>query len=170
MNKQKRYEASFKLKVVKEHLAGKSIDAVALKWGLSKSAFRRWVDHYKSSGNKGLLPKSHQYHSSEFKFKVVESYRKDGLSLRDCCLNYGIANEGTVHSWVRRYEQSGLDGLREQRGRPKVMKENIPPKKTKPLTRLEELEQENLYLRAENELLKKLEALAQQKKTQKKQR
>lgn len=170
MNKYKKHEATFKLKVIKEHLRGESITAVALRWDLSRSLVTRWVDHYNSSGNKGLFPKTHQYHSSEFKFKVVESYRKEGLSLRDCCLNYGIANEGTVLCWVRRYEQSGLDGLRRARGRPKVMKENIPSKKTKPLTRLEELEQENLYLKAENELLKKLEALAQERKTQKKKR
>ena len=170
MNKYKKHEAAFKLKVIKEHLRGESITAVALRWGLSRSLLTRWVDHYNSSGNKSLFPKTHQYHSSEFKFKVVESYRKDGLSLRDCCLNYGIAHECTVLSWARRYEQSGLDGLRQARGRPKVMKENIPSKKTKPLTKLEELEQENLYLRAENELLKKLEALAQQKNTQKKKR
>jgi transposase len=132
--------------------------------------FRRWVDHYQTSGKEGLSAKSRQYHSCAFKFKVVESYRKDGLSLRDCCLSYGIANEGTVHSWVRRYEQSGLDGLREQRGRPKIMRKNSPPKKKQELTRLEELEKENLYLRAENELLKKLEALAQPRQTPKKKR
>ncbi len=52
------------------------------------------------------------------------------------------------------------------------MKEKKPKKTTtKPLTRLEELEKENLYLRAENELLKKFEALAQEKETlQKKKR
>jgi transposase len=170
MNKKKKHGPTFKLKVIKEHLRGESITAVALRWGLSRSLLTRWVDHYNSSGNKGIFRKTYQYHSSEFKLKVVESYRKDGLSLRDCCLNYGIAHEGTVLSWVRKYEQSGLDGLRRACGRPKVMKENIPPKKTKPLTRLEELERENLYLRAENELLKKLEALAQQKRTQKKKR
>jgi len=170
MNKQKKHESAFKLKVVKEHLAGKSIRSVALKWDLSRSLLTRWVDRYKSSGSDGLLPKANQYHSWEFKFKVVESYLKEGLSLKDCCLNYGVAHEGTVLRWIKRYEQSGLNGLRKARDRPKIMKENTPPKETKPLTRLEELEQENLYLRAENELLKKLEALAQQKNTQKRKR
>ncbi len=50
------------------------------------------------------------------------------------------------------------------------MKKNNLSKKTQPLTRLEELEKENLYLKAENELLKKLEALAQARETQKKKR
>jgi transposase len=170
MGKNRKHEPAFKLKVIKEHLRGASIASIASRWGLSRSLLTRWVDHYNLSGNKGALPKTHEYHSSEFKCKVVKSYLNDGLSLRDCCLNYSIAHESTLHSWVRKYEQSGLDGLREQRGRPKLMKEETPPKKNEPLTRLEELEQENLYLRAENELLKKLEALAQQKRTQKKKR
>lgn len=169
MYKNKKHGAAFKLKVVKEQQQGDTVTAVASRWGLSKSLLTRWIDHYNSFGDKGLLPKVRQHHSSEFKFKVVESYRKEGLSLRDCCSRYAIANESTVLSWVRKHEQSGLAGLRQQRGRPKVMKENRS-RKTKPLTRLEELEQENLYLKAENELLKKLEALAQEKRTQKKKR
>lgn len=40
-------------------------------------------------------------------------------------------------------------------------------KPTRPLTREEELLKENEYLRAENELLKKLQALAQTSKKQK---
>ncbi|HVS92057.1 MAG TPA: IS3 family transposase [Mucilaginibacter sp.] len=168
MKKNKRHGASFKLKVVKEYLRGDSVKSLALKWDLSRSLLTRWIDRYNSSGEQGLSPKAHQYHCAEFKWKVVESYLKDGLSLRDCCSSYGIANESIVLSWIRRYELSGLAGLREQRGRPKIMKDNIPPRKSKPLTRLEELEQENLYLRAENELLKKLEALPAEKNAKQK--
>jgi transposase len=170
MKKNKKYEPAFRLQVVKEHLDGESIKKLAGRWGLATSLLRRWVDHYQSSGEKGLLPKVHQYRSSEFKLKVVKSYLNEGLSLRDCCLQNGIAHESTVLSWVKKYELSGLNGLREQRGRPKLMKKNNPSKKTQPLTRLEELEKENLYLRAENDLLKKLEALAQARETQKKKR
>lgn len=170
MNKNKKHDAAFKLEVVKEHLNGDSLTSVALKWGLSRSLLTRWVDLYSVSGPKGLLPKDKVYHSVEFKLKVVEQYKVEGLSLRDCCSHYSIANESTVLSWVRKYELSGLHGLREQRGRPKLMKKNSPSKETKPPTRLEELEKENLYLKAENELLKKLEALAQVRQTPKKKR
>lgn len=40
------------------------------------------------------------------------------------------------------------------------------PKKEKDLTRLEQLESENAQLRMENEFLKKLDALVQQRKKQ----
>lgn len=49
------------------------------------------------------------------------------------------------------------------------MKKDKPAaKKTEPLTRLEELEKENLYLRAEIDLLKKLDALTLEKQTRQK--
>jgi transposase len=169
MKEKKKYEATFKLDVVKEYLQGDPMGGLARKWGLSKSLVRRWVDHYEASGSSGLTKKTPQSHAVEFKLKVVESYRNEGLSLRECCLRYNIANEGIVFSWARKYELSGLEGLRRRPGRPKIMKSERPEKKVKPLTRLEELEQENLYLRAENELLKKLEALTQ-KETPKKKR
>jgi transposase len=170
MERNKKYETAFKLQIVKEHLGGISIRKLASRSGLSTSLIKRWVDHYQSSGEKGLLPRAHEYRSAEFKLKVIESYTNEGLSLRDCRLRYGIANESSVVSWVRNYERSGIEGLQERRGRPKIMKKDKPVKRTEPLTRLEELEKENLYLRAENELLKKLEALAQQRQTPKKKR
>jgi len=160
---------AFKLEVVKQYHAGESIKSLTKKWGLSLSLVSRWLDHYNALGKEGLLPKDKHYRPAEFKLKVVESYN-EGLSLRDCCSRYEIANESSVLSWVRRYERSGIEGLQEQRGRPKIMKKDKPVKKTEPLTRLEELEKENLYLKAENELLKKLEALAQQRQTPKKKR
>ncbi|WP_157274974.1 transposase, partial [Pedobacter sp. Leaf194] len=40
----KKYDAAFKAEVVKEHLEGDSLTAVAFKWGLSRSLLTRWVD------------------------------------------------------------------------------------------------------------------------------
>jgi transposase len=72
-----------------------------------------------------------------------------------------------LSSWISKYEQLGVEGLKEQKGRPATMKKDkSTAKKTQPLTRLEELEKENLYLRAENDFLKKLEALTREKQTQ----
>ncbi|WP_409012536.1 hypothetical protein [Dyadobacter sp. Leaf189] len=70
----------------------------------------------------------------------------------------------TLHVWTKQYEQFGIDGFSTARGRPRSMKNKPKIIKTYgPLTRLEELENENLRLRAENDLLKKLDALIRQK-------
>ena len=128
---------------------------------------RKWIDHHGSNGAKGLLPKSPVYHTKEFKLKAVKAYRDKRLTLRECCLQFNVPSQSTVLSWAAKYEQFGIDGLNEQKGRPKTMKNDKPvSKKTAPLTRLEELEKENLYLRAENDFLKKLDALTREKQTQ----
>jgi transposase len=76
-----------------------------------------------------------------------------------------------IISWQKAYKLKGEPGLIPQpKGRPAKMKLPIKRKTKKsanPLTREEELLLENEYLRAENELLKKLQALAQTNKKQK---
>jgi len=166
MAKNRKHSADFKLQIIKDNQRGDSIRFLSGKWNISTSLIRKWIDHY-STGAKGLLPKSHVYHTKEFKLKVVKAYRDKRLSLRDCCLQFNIPSQSTVSSWAMKYEELGLDGLREQKGRPSTMKKDKPAaKKTEPLTRLEELEKENLYLRAENDFLKKLDALTRGKQTQ----
>jgi len=172
MRKNRIHTAEFRLEIVKEKLRGTSARALSSKWKLSTSLIRTWVDHHQSSGALGLLPKSHRCYASEFKRIVVEAYINKGLSLRDCCRQFNIRSQSTVITWLRRYEKLGLNGLIEQHGRTCVMKKDKPDiKKEIPLNRLEELEKENLYLRAENDYLKKLDALTQAKQTpQKKKR
>jgi transposase len=77
----------------------------------------------------------------------------------------------TINSWQRAYEKEGIEGLNiKPKGRPPKMKPPIKRKarkSSKPLTREQELLEELEYLRAENALLKKLQALDQVDKKQK---
>lgn len=167
MAKHTKRSAEFKLQLVKEKLKGNSYGGLSKEWGVPVTQLMKWCDQYSSLGAAGLLTRSsHQHYTLEFKIAVVKGYHKKGLSLRDCCSFYNIPSQSTVTSWLRKYERLGVSGLQGQQGRPKGMKEDKPSKKkAKPLTRLEELEKENLYLKAENELLKKLEALTQKRET-----
>lgn len=167
MAKNRKHSASFRLQIIKDNQQGNSIRSLSGKWNISTSLIRKWIDQHCSNGAKGLLPKSRVYHTKEFKLNVVKVYKHKGLSLRDCCLQFSIPAQSTLSSWISKYEQLGVEGLREQKGRPAIMKKDKPAtKKTHPLTRLEELEKENLYLRAENDFLKKLDALTREKQTQ----
>jgi transposase len=171
MSKYKKHESGFKLKLVKLHQSGESVNGLSNQWGVSTSQIRKWIDQHNSLGLAGLLRRSNQKYTKEFKLTVVQSYLKKELSLRDCCLNFQIPSIGIVSSWVRTYENLGEEGLNAQQKGRKTMKNKLKKAPIKALTKLEELEKENLYLRAENELLKKLDALAQKKETlQKKKR
>ncbi|NOW99218.1 helix-turn-helix domain-containing protein [Mucilaginibacter sp. SG564] len=166
MIRYKKHKTEFKLKLIKAHEGGESINSLSKRWNISTSQIRKWIDQYNSSGLQGISRKGKQQYSEEFKLTVVQAYVQKNLSLRDCCLQFGIPSIGIVSVWVQAHEHLGAKGLISQPKGRKAVKEKKPRAKTdKPLTRLEELEKENLYLRAENELLKKLEALAQNKET-----
>jgi len=167
----KKHGSEFRLKLVREHLRGSSITGLSKKHEVPRTLLTKWISHYKLLGARGLLPKANAHYSTEFKLAAIQSYRDKELSLRDCCLLYNIPSDSTLLNWLVKYERAGIVGLGEQRGRPQLMKNKLSPKKKSgPLTRLEELEKENLYLKAENELLKKLHALAQPKEAQNRKR
>ena len=167
MAKNRKHKSEFRLQVVKEALIGHSVRSLSRKWNIQRTLITKWIDHHRLGGATELLPKRYSYYTKEFKVTVVKSYKDKGLSLRDCCLQFNIPTQSTLLSWVRKYEQLGLEGLNEQKGRPATMKKDKPATKNdKPLTRLEELEQENLYLKAEIDFLKKLDALTREKQTQ----
>ncbi|TLV02372.1 helix-turn-helix domain-containing protein [Dyadobacter luticola] len=101
------------------------------------------------------LPHHRRIYTKEFKQEAVLAYRQTGLSLYECCLKYKIPSEITLLTWIRQYEQYGINGFNNACGRPsKMIKKTTFKRIYGPLTRLEELERENLYLCAENEVLK----------------
>jgi transposase len=85
------------------------------------------------------------------------------LSLDEACLTFNIPTKSTIKNWQRKYIEEGLAGLKPKpKGRPASMNFKRKQRKTdKPLTREEELLKELEYLRAENEILKKFNALVQ---------
>jgi transposase len=137
--------------------------SVSKEKGLHKSILERWLMRYKTYGYVGLLPKKNNSYSVAFKLKVLNHITKDHLSVRQACIVYDIGSESVILNWRRRYKSLGLEGLKDKpKGRRSPMsKSKIPNKKSRPLTREEELLIENKSLKAELALLKKLHALAQ---------
>jgi transposase len=90
----------------------------------------------------------------------------------------GIASElcvnaGMIYSWVKRYKELGYNGLIEKKkGRPPKMKPKSKEIKINNTSmdekdkKIKELEERNAQLEMENDLLKKLRALVQQRQQQ----
>ena len=164
MERKVKYSYEFKLSCVNEVLErDRTIESVAIEKGFDESSLRRWVSFYRKYGNKGLQPRQNQVYSSVFKVKVLRTIDRKCLSLSEACLSFNIPNASIIVSWQKKFEKLGLAGLEDKpKGRPKSMAYKRAKKKSnKPLTREEELLRENESLRAENALLKKLQALIQ---------
>lgn len=166
MSRKIKHSKEFKLRAVKSVLTDNlSIIKVSDKLGLNKSDLKKWVKYYQEYGVQGLTPKTtNTLYSGDLKLRVIRSIEQKGLSFREASLKYNIPSHSTVCKWYSIYSAKGLKGLcEERRGRTQSMKYKPKKPTSKPLTREEELLQENESLRAELALLKKLHALAQAK-------
>lgn len=94
-------------------------------------------------------------YSGKFKQTVVEDIKKNHLSYSEAMRKYGIGGKMSIQQWERIYLEEGPEGLGiDRRGRGS---KGRPPKLNKKVE--EDLIAEVQRLRAENDYLKKLNAL-----------
>ncbi len=165
-----KHSTKFKLAVVKHCIDGKQGSVATSRFfEIDSSTVRKWVDAYKLHGLLGLK-KPYSHYPIEFKLQVLKAVSSGELSVRTACAQFNIPNHGTILTWLRRYNEGGVDALTNRsRGRPKRMSTPTKPYQpsNKPAEELtpEELILEVQYRRAEVAYLKKLEALIQAKKS-----
>lgn len=127
------------------------------------------------------MAKRRQY-SPEFKLSVIMDMRENGLSCHEVVRKYALGYHGSrdtgfgsarrmVKRWERFYLEEGFEGLAKRKpgwatkmenskkGRPKKKVEIVEGSPNE----LEQLRERVYYLEAENEYLKKLDALIREK-------
>lgn len=164
-----KHSLDLKVEVVKTILSGPDgHKRVAARYGLDPSMVRRWVAAYNVHGVIGLK-KPYALYSVEIRHQAVQSVLTDGQSMNEAMAKYNIPTHTTLQTWIRLYNEGGIDALQNKpRGRPKMSKQAKPsPVSEKPLEEMtrEELLQELEYRRAEVAYLKKLDALIQSRKS-----
>jgi transposase len=135
-----KYSNELKLKAVLCILdKGSSKGAVAKQFGVAHGDIQKLVDAYKVHGIDGLTSKRFTYTQH-----VIEYMYANGLSARNTATIFNIAEHVTVLKWERIYSKEGPEAL---------YRENAE----------KELITEVQRLRMENEYLKKLIALVQER-------
>ena len=159
-----KYSSEFKLEVVKYYLENNiGYQTTANHFCLSFTLVRKWVRKYKENGYAGLMKNQKSSYGGDFKQNVVEYMHKNHLSCQETAIHFNLSGDCVVSKWERIYYEEGPQGLYiERRGRSKNM--SSKPKKKKLNKKVEEdLIAENQRLRMENEYLKKLNALVQER-------
>ena len=152
-----RHSFEEKLEVVREVLSGKGLKPTCRARHVDRQLVRDWLFRYGEFGEAGLSGAVRRRLSWEKKVELYLAHMKKGLTLRQLGRHYGIGRSGVI-SCIRQVRRCFAPGVK-----PFIVMAR--PRKREPQTELERLQYENLRLRAENALLKKVRALMEEEQS-----
>ena len=162
----KKYSKELKYEAVQAYLKGEgSYETLRKRFGLlSTKQLRKWVKWYnghkefkerRGAGMEIYMAKGRKT-TQEERVEIVAFCIGHGKDYPLTIETYGVSYQ-QIYAWVRKYEEKGIDGLKDGRGRTKPVAE---------MSETERLRMENKILKAklkdaemENKLLKKLREL-----------
>ena len=164
--KNKKYSSETKLKAVQDYLLGKgSQEEICKIYKISsKARLQQWILWY--NGHKEF--KEHSSAKGEiYMTKGRRTTQEERAKIVAFCIehnkDYGLTVETynvsyqQIYAWVRKYEEGGVDKLKDNRGRTKPAEEMTEIEKLKAEMKI--LEAKNRQLEIENEFIKKLQEL-----------
>jgi Transposase and inactivated derivatives len=162
----KKYSKEVKLQAVQDYLAGQgSQREICRRYEIpAKRTLECWIMWY--NGHKGMKEsggsgteiymtkgrKTTQQERAEIVAFCIEHGKDYPLTIQ----TYGVSYQ-QIYSWVRKYEDKGVDGLADGRGRTKPESEMTEIEKLRAENRI--LQARNLDLEIENAFIKKLKEL-----------
>lgn len=130
-------------------------EAVAARLGVNDGTVRNWEYAYRALGKEALLNGERLSYFQDLKIEAARMFLDDGMTKSRIMEELGIKSKSALERWIREYRAGGAAALEPKpRGR--------RPKTGKPAyaTREEELEARVRELELENEILKRISALA----------
>jgi len=161
----RKYPAEIKLRAVKDYLSGVGSQRdICTKYDISsKVMLSQWIKRYsvhgdfKQPNSGGLIYMSKGRKTThEERIEIVSHCIATNKNYGQTVEQYGVSYQ-QIYGWVRKYETNGVDGLCDRRGKRKDEASMSEFEKLRAQLKLKEAE--NLRLRMENDLLKKLDAL-----------
>lgn len=157
------YSTETKLAAVQDYLSGgRSLQTISSKYGLrSKKQLLDWICKYnshekiKSSGGNPIMTKGRKTTLAERVQIVIHCIANDN-NYKETSEKFEVSYQ-QVRNWVLKYEEKGLEGLEDRRGKRKPESELTEAERMK--AEIELLKAKNKRLEIENELLKKLEEI-----------
>ena len=142
-------------KVIELHRRGMGSRLIHRETGLDLSTIKQWVRTYGYQGEGFFMerPRVREY-GYAFREMVVRDVLENHLSLREVSARYGIGH-GLAVKWVSRVREAGYEA---------VMGRRPGTRADGAASELDRLRTENERLRAEVALLKKLKALAEERR------
>ncbi|KGR80209.1 transposase [Ureibacillus manganicus DSM 26584] len=160
-----KYTSEGKLQAALRYLDGKeSSTEIAESMGTNHAAILKWARLYEHHGVEAFIKRYTNY-TVQFKLDVLNYMIEHGTSSRETAAIFNIPTPSTLDSWKKQFETKGPDALQSRKkGRLSMKKETKRQLKQAPVEGSSEALQARIkQLEMENEYLKKLNALVQDK-------
>ena len=167
MSKLKRED---KIEIYERIKNGETVVSLAKSFNVNKIIIHYLIKLIKKHGYDVLGNGKNRFYSKEFKLQTINRIIANHESINSVAIDVGLASSGLLHNWLSKFKENGYNVIEKKKGRkPKSMTK--PKKNNKILSekeKIKQLEDEILYLKAENEYLKKLRALVQERELKEK--
>lgn len=163
----KNYSKEMKEQAVQDYLDGVGSQSdICQKYDISsQSVLQKWIKRYTSGKELKSTSKGHSRMNKgrkttfEERLEIVTFTIAHEKDYQTAIEKFGVSYQ-QVYSWVRKFEESGSQGLVDRRGKGLDSKPNLTETEELQL-KIKQLEERNRYLEMEVGLLKKLEEIKQ---------
>ena len=150
-----------KIEIYERRKNGETISSLAKAFNIREYNIKYLITLIEKHGNNILRKDKNRAYSKEFKLQAINRILINHESINSVAIDIGLISAGILHNWLSKFKENGYNVVEKKKGRkPKSMTK--PKKNEKVLSekdKIKQLEDEIIYLKAENEYLKKLKAL-----------
>ena len=159
-----------KIEIFERRKMGETIPSLAKAFDVQESNIKYLIALIEKYGYDILRKDKNRAYSKDFKLQIINRILINHESVISVAIDIGLTSSGILDNWLSKFKENEYNVIEKKKGRkPKSMTK--PKKNNKTLSekeKIKQLEDEILYLKAENEYLKKLRALVQERELKEK--
>ena len=159
-----------KIEIYERRKKGETISSLAKAFNIDRSKIKYLFALIKKHGYNILRNGKNRIYSKDFKLQTINRILINHESINSVAIDIGLTSSGILDNWLSKFKENGYNVVEKKKGR-KTKPMTKPKKNDKILSekeKIKQLEDEILYLKAENEYLKKLRALVQERELKEK--
>ncbi|PIM81093.1 IS3 family transposase [Fusobacterium pseudoperiodonticum] len=154
-----------KIEIYERRKNGETISSLAKAFNTRESNIKYLIALIEKHGYDILRNGKNRIYSKEFKLQTINRILINNESINSVAIDIGLASNGILHNWLSKFKENEYNVVEKKKGRkPKSMtklKRNNKVLSEKDKIKL--LEDEIIYLKAENGILKKIESSSSRK-------
>ena len=155
-----------KINMYSDKKNGMSIIQISNKYKVRETTVKYIYRLIEVHGYDILRTTKNKYYSSNQKEKIINRVLLNNESITSVSIDEGLLNPGILANWIKKYKEMDYNIVERKRGRPTMPKVTKRKENETDTEKINRLEEENLYLKAELEYSKKLRAVVQVRKNQ----